>query len=101
MPAGSPTVIPTRGLGMMAAGAAASLGAAVPAARGVRAAAVLRAAGVLHAFPVRQLVAQAALQPAALPGELRRIEAELLLLRHLDRHRFERSQPGGAAQWTA
>src|SRR4051812_43763676 len=94
MPAGSPTGIPTRGLGMMAARAAAPLRAAVAAPGRIRAAAVIGAAGVLHAFAVRQLVAQAALQPPALTGQLRRIQAQLLLLRHLDRDRLERAQPG-------
>src|SRR5258708_16958452 len=59
---------------------------------------MIAAPGVLHAFAVRPLVAQAALQAAALPRELRRIEAEVLLLGHLDRHGLERAQPGGAAE---
>src|SRR5690242_13131308 len=98
MPAGSPTVMPTRGLGMMAAGAAAPLGAAVAAPRRVRAAAMVGAAGVLYAFAVGQLVAETALQSAALPRQLRGIEAQLLLLRHLDRDGLERPEPGSAAE---
>src|SRR5260221_6815929 len=83
---------------MVPAGPAAPLGATVAAAGGVRAAAVVSAAGVRHAFAVRQLVAQAALQTAALPRELRGVEAEILLLRHLDRDRLERPQPRRAAE---
>src|SRR5262249_19865617 len=44
------------------------------------------------------LVAQAALEPPALPGELRRRDRQPLLLHHLDRDRLERSQPRGAAE---
>src|SRR5260370_28490056 len=85
----------------MPAGTAAPLGAAVAAAGGVRAATVISAAGVLHAFAVRQLVTQAALQAAALPRQLRRVQAEVLLFRHLDRDGLERAQPGRAAERTA
>src|SRR5689334_6759869 len=82
----------TRRAGATAAGAAA---------RGVAALAALGAAAVLDAVAVGQLVAQAALETAALSRQLRRIQAELLLLRHLDRHRLERGQPGRAAQRSA
>src|SRR5436190_5937307 len=88
-------------LRMMATRSASTLRAAIAAAGRVGTAAVIAAAGVLHAFAVRQLVAQAALQPAALPRELRRVETELLLLGHLDRHRLERAQPGRAAERAA
>src|SRR5688500_7394941 len=60
--------------------------------------AFIRAAAVLDALAVRQLVAQAALQPAAHARELGRIEAELLLLGHLDRDGLEGLQPGRAAE---
>src|SRR6185436_19511262 len=56
------------------------------------------AAAMLDALAVWQLVAEAALQPPAHPGQLRRIEAEVLLLRHPDRDRLEALQPRGAAQ---
>src|SRR5258708_28851681 len=85
----------------MPAGPAAPFGTAVAAAGGIRTAAVVAAARVLHPFPVRQLVAEAALQPAALPRELRGIQAQVLLLRHLDRHRLERAEPCGTAERTA
>src|SRR5262245_63893186 len=121
MPAGSPTVMPIRGfnvlvvsclqrsrpsahavqLAMMAARPTASGGAAVAAAGGIRAAAVIGAARVRDPFAVRELVPQAALQPTALARQLRRIEAQLLLLRHLDGDRLERPQPRGAAERTA
>ena len=55
----------------------------------------------LTPFAVGDFVAQAALQPTAHPRQLRRIQAEVLLLGHLDRHRLERLQPGRAAQRTA
>src|SRR5881392_2519933 len=86
---------------MMTTRATATFGSAIAAAGRVRAAAVVAAAGVFHAFAVGQLVAQAAFQPAALAGELRRIETELLLLGHLDRDRLERAQPGRAAERAA
>ena len=73
----------------------------VPHPRRVVAAAFAAAAAVLHAFGVGQLVAQAALQPAAQARQLRRVEAQLLLLRHLDRHRLERRQKRRAAERTA
>src|SRR5205814_7626985 len=50
---------------------------------------------------VRQLVAEAALQPPAQSGELRGIQAEILLLGHLDRDGLERRQEGRAAQGAA
>src|SRR5688572_3329321 len=50
---------------------------------------------------IRQLVAQTALEPAAQAGELRRIEAQLLLLGHLDRHRLEGGEKRRAAQGPA
>src|SRR5262245_15375290 len=44
------------------------------------------------------LVAEAALQPAAHPRELRRVQREVLCLRHLDRDRVELAQPRAAAE---
>src|SRR5437867_5240809 len=44
------------------------------------------------------LVAQAALEPPAHAGELRGVQRQALLLRHLDRHGLELLQPRGAAQ---
>src|SRR5256885_1339529 len=78
--------------------AAGSAAAARSAARRVVAAAFAPASAVLHAFRVRQLVAQAALQAPAQPRELRRVEAQLLLLRHLDRDRLEGLQKRRAAE---
>src|SRR5215510_753364 len=49
----------------------------------------------------RLLVPQAALQAAAQPRQLRRVETEVLLLRHLDRDRLEGLQEGRAAQRAA
>ncbi len=68
---------------------------------GIAAAAFVAAAATLHAFGVRQLVPEAALQAAAQSGQPRGIQAEILLLGHLDRHRLERVQPGRAAQRAA
>src|SRR5437764_10196912 len=81
-----------------AAAAAGSAAAARSAARRVVAAAFAPASAVLHAFRVGQLVAQAALQASAQPRELRRVEAQLLLLRHLDRDRLEGLQERRAAE---
>src|SRR5690349_7520485 len=53
------------------------------------------------ALRVRQLIAQAALQAAAESRELRRIEAQVLLLGHFDRDRLERLQERRAADRTA
>src|SRR5437868_435404 len=78
--------------------AAGSAAAARSAARRVVAAAFAPASAVLHAFRVRQLVAQAALQAPAQPRELRRVEAQLLLLHHLDRDRLEGLQERRAAE---
>src|SRR5439155_632738 len=97
MPAGSPSVIATRGLAMAVA-AAAVRAAAAAAAGGIVAAAFAAAAAVLDAFRVGQLVAQAALQPAAQAGQLRGIQAQVLLLRHLDRDRLERREKRRAAE---
>src|SRR6185436_16040477 len=44
------------------------------------------------------LVAEAALEAPAHPRELRRVERQALLLRHLDRDRLELLQPRRAAQ---
>src|SRR5581483_10524314 len=99
MPAGSPAVIATRGSAMAAAACAPA--AAAAAARRVVARALAAAAAVLDAFGVRQLVAQAALEPSAQTRQLRRVQAQVLLLRHLDRHRLERVQEGRAAQRAA
>src|SRR5581483_73801 len=106
IPAGSPTVIATRGFigdadasGVAAArAAAAGRTAAGAAARRVVAAAFAAASAVHDAFGVRQFVAQAALQPAAQARKFRRIQAEILLLRHFDRDRLERLEEGRAAQ---
>src|SRR5437660_20814 len=81
-----------------AAAAAGPARSAVARAGRVGALAVIGAAAMLHAVPVRQLVAKAALQPPALPRQLRRVQAELLLLRHLDRHGLERLEPRRAAE---
>src|SRR4051812_42047348 len=87
------------GSAVTAAGTAAARAApAGAAAAGIVAAAFAAAAAVLHAFRVRQLVAQAALQPAAQPRQLRRVQAQVLLLGHLDRDRLERLQERRAAE---
>src|SRR5690349_5217411 len=92
MPAGSPTVMPMRGLFIFArltrslarptsprpTRAAATRRPGGVAARA--AAAFVAAAAVHDPLSVRELVAQAALQPAAHAGEPRRIEAQVLLL---------------------
>src|SRR5205823_6245174 len=75
-----------------------SAAAARSAAGGIVAAAFAAAAAVLHALGIGQLVAQAAFQTAAQARQLRRVEAQVLLLGHLDRHRLERLQERGAAQ---
>ena len=56
---------------------------------------------MFDAFAVGDFVAQAALQATAHPRQLGRVQAEVLLLGHLDRHRLERLQPGRAAERTA
>src|SRR5262249_12309704 len=79
--------------------AAAAASAAASAAAGrVVAAALAAAPAVGDTFGVRQLVPQAALEPAAEPGQLRGIQAELLLLRHLDRDWLQRRYERRAAQ---
>ena len=65
------------------------------------AAAFVGAAPVLDALAVRQLVTQTALETAAHPRQLRRVEAEVLLLGHLDRDGLERLQPRRATEWAA
>src|SRR5262245_46563894 len=85
----------------MTAAAAAARAAACATAAGIVAAALVAAAAVLDAFGVRQLVAEAAFQSSAEAGELRRIQAQVLLLRHLDGDRLERMQERRAAQRTS
>src|SRR4051812_38108688 len=63
-----------------------------------RAMAAVGAAAVLDAIAVGQFIAEAAFQAAALPRELRGVQAELLLLGHLDRDRLERRQERRAAE---
>src|SRR5262252_1283076 len=77
-----------------AAGGAASGAAAA----WIIAAAFAAAAAVLNAFRIRQLVAETAFQSAAQARELRRVEAQVLLLGHLDRHRLERVEKRRAAE---
>src|SRR5207248_6198215 len=72
-----------------------------PAAGRIVAAAFAAAAAVHLSFGVRELVAEAAFEPAAQAGQLRRVEAQVLLLRHLDRHRLERGEECRAAERTA
>src|SRR5579872_517932 len=84
--------------GSATAAAAVPAAAARTATRRVVAAALAPAAAVLYALGVRQLVAQAAFQAPAQAGQLRRVQAQLLLLRHFDRDRFERLQERRAAQ---
>src|SRR5688572_21643231 len=67
----------------------------------IAAASFVATAATLHALGVRQLVPETALQAPTQPGEPRRVQAEILLLGHLDRHRLERVQPRRAAQRTA
>src|SRR6185436_16921503 len=86
---------------MAARAAVAGAAAAGTAARRVVAAAFAAAAAVRDALGVGQLVAQAALQAPAQPRQLRRVEAQVLLLGHLDRDRLERLQEGRAAERTA
>src|SRR5262245_7004693 len=88
-----------RGLSMTAAGSAVAGSTAAGAAAGrIVAAALVSTAAVDDALRVRQLVPQAALQAAAQPRQLRRVETEVLLLRHLDRDWLEGLQEGRAAQ---
>src|SRR5690606_6335927 len=60
----------------------------------------LPAACVRLALRVRQLIAEAALQPPARAGQPRRAQVELLPLGHPDRDGLEAGQPRGAAQRT-
>src|SRR5258706_15368345 len=83
---------------MRAAAATARAARSRTAAGRVAAPAFVAAAAATHALRVRQLVAEAALEPAAQAGEPRRIQAQVLLLGHFDRDRLECVQPGGAAQ---
>src|SRR6059036_2106677 len=107
IPAGSPAVIATRGFILVTAASATSssatsgAAAAGTTARRIVAAALAATAAVLNTLCVRQLVAETTLQSPAQPGELRGVEAQLLLLRHLDRHRLERLEEGRAAQRAA
>src|SRR5579862_5620581 len=102
MPAGSPAVIATRGNapvtddpGSRGAARSASAG---PAPARVLAPALAAASPVDLALGVRQFVAEAALQAAAEPRQLRRVEAELLLLGHSDRDGLEDGQKRRAAE---
>src|SRR4051794_41600269 len=79
----------TRGAGSAAPGAAP---------RRVVTAALAAAAAMQGALRVWQLVAQAAFQPSAQPRQLRRIQAQVLLLGHLDRDWLEGLQEPRAAQ---
>src|SRR5580704_17587100 len=103
-PDGSPLVMAIRGLGVgaTASAAAASTGAAsaTPAAASARIVAAVFAAApaVDDALGVGQLVPQTALQPPAEARQLRRVEAQVLLLRHLDGHRLKRHQEGRTAK---
>src|SRR3954471_14644349 len=64
--------------------------------------AALAAATAMHdPLGVRQLVAEAAFQPSAQPRQLRRIQAQVLLLGHLDRDWLEGLQERRAAQRAA
>src|SRR5690349_13145376 len=83
-----------------AAGAAAAAATAAAASR-IVATAFTAAAAMLDALGVRQLVAQTAFQPPAQPGQLRWIEAQVLLLGHLDRDRLEGLQERRTAQRAA
>src|SRR5258708_5332072 len=60
--------------------------------------ALAAAAAVHDALGVWQLVPQAALEPAPESGKLRGIQAQVLLLGHLDGDRLERRQKGRAAE---
>src|SRR5580765_1047235 len=113
MPAGAPSVIAMVGFisllaarcsglgGGLTSATAAGAAAARATARRVVAAAFAAAATVRHAFRVGQLVPEAALEPAAQPRELRGVQAQFLLLGHLDRHRLERRQKRRAAERTS
>src|SRR5262245_39631181 len=72
--------------------------AAAAAAGRVVAAAFAATAAVDLALGVRQFVTQTALQPPAQPRQFRRVEAQVLLLSHLDRDRLERMEKRGAAE---
>src|SRR5882724_11176349 len=82
----------------VAAAAASGAATAAPASGWIVAAAFAATAAVLDAFGVRQFVPQAAFQPAAQPGQLGRVQAQVLLLGHLDRHGLERLKERRAAQ---
>src|SRR5687767_12420596 len=71
------------------------------AAAGIVAAALSAAAAVHLPLCVRQLVPQAALEPPAQAGKLRGVQAQVLLLRHLDGDRLERRQERRAAERTS
>src|SRR5262245_20434501 len=107
IPAGSPAVIATRGFILVTAASATPRATASRAAaagttpRRIVAAALATAAAALNALGVGQFVAKTALQPPAQARELGGVEAQLLLLRHLDRHRLERLQERRAAERTA
>src|SRR5277367_657180 len=85
---------------VVARSAAARAAATAAAARGIVAATLAAAPAVLDALRIGQLVAEAAFQASAQARELRRVEAQVLLLRHLDRDRLERLQERRAAQRT-
>src|SRR6266550_1414666 len=84
-----------------AAARAATTAATGAAARGIAAAAFITAAPAAHALGVRQFVTQTAFQAATQARQPGRIEAQILLFRHLDRDGFERVQKRGAAQRAA
>src|SRR6187549_3228968 len=75
-----------------------ALGAAATATGRVVAAAFAAAAAMHLPLGVGKLIPQAALQPPAQARELRGIEAQVLLLGHLDRHRLEGRQKGRTAE---
>src|SRR4051812_9824334 len=65
-------------------------------------AASLASAPAVHdAFGIGQLVPEAAFQPSTQARQLGGIQAEILLLRHLDRHRLEGGQERRAAKRTS
>src|SRR6187551_2621918 len=89
-----------RSVATRAAAAAGATAAARAASGGVLASALVAASAADDPFRVRQFVPETTLQASAEARELRRVQREVLLLRHAYRHRLERRQPRRAAQRT-
>src|SRR6185503_12881001 len=100
LPSGAARAAGTAAAAAPAGAAAATAAAAAAATSWIVAAPLAAATAVHHTLGVGQLVAKTAFQAAAQSRQLGGIQAEILLLRHLDRNWLEGSEPRRTAQRT-